>query len=352
MSAPVAVNSVLTLDSKLKQWSGLAPAVVRDADAMLRVFDAWLANQPPVTPTLPMAKLALPSSATDPLRIRARKYMVDLIDAYELRTYPLYAKYAKAGTFGSIDEESLVGFLAHKSTPVRPTDGAPRLCEIRTSLLPNCIATLIDAILTTNGVYDLGVTNRNTLHGTMAAALGQPGDMFQAKDQYQPKKSVARVPTYQQLLGNVQPQKQDKIGAIRSAHCDNNGVLGNARPTYKLNPAAGATRQNLYYLWIELLTAFDKNQLESLSQNGLWAALGESRAAVDRICYVEYTAGQAHEGMPVPKARLVYDYNNNVVYFTVHYDSPNHLQYLTWMGVKPYFRVNHDSQLGTETVTP
>jgi hypothetical protein len=257
-----------------------------------------------------------------------------------------YDAYKTRDSFWDITEEEFVGFLANKST------GTGELRTIKNSLLPASVATLIDAILTATGVVDRGVTNVDTMEGLISQKLLNNQALFQVADKYAKKTKVAKVPTLTELCAATKPARGDKnnIGAIRSAHCDNNSVLG-SRPMYKLNPAAQGSKQNLYYLWIELTTTFDSNQGQELDSSGLWPKLDDERRAPERIAYVEFTAGAAHTDLPVPKARLVYDYVNNRIYITVHYDSPNHLAYLKKKGIKPYFLVDHDAQTGTEDVT-
>jgi hypothetical protein len=186
--------------------------------------------------------------------------------------------------------------------------------------------------------------------GLIHNALTPAAAIFSVKAQYS-KAVVARIPTAEQLALVGAGHNANNVGAIRSAHCDNNEVLSKTRPKYTLNPLAGDTRENQYYLWIELLAGFDKNQTKALAENGLWAGLDADRRAVERIAYIEFTAGAANTDLPVVKARLVYDYVNNRVYLTVHYDTPNNLEYLTFMGVNPYFLVENDSPTGTTNIT-
>jgi hypothetical protein len=343
MATPVTLNSALTLESKLRAWLGL-DRLVKDRIASLKLFDAWLSDQPPIEGAT-VAKLKLPS-AGDPIYKRA---LAVIEEAIERKFYGAYKAYESAGTFTSISEEQFVGYLAHKATAAGPAGSGPRLLTIRTSLLPCGMAALVNKILSTNGICDAGYTNTGPLEQLLRNALAAPGEIFSVKSQYS-KAMVTRVPTAAELGLVGEGRDKNNIGAIRSAHCDNGGVLG-ARPLYTLAPLAGASRANLYYLWIELLTAFDANQTDSLRSSGLWSNLDDKRRAVERIAYVEFTGGRAHEDPPVEKARLVYDYVNNRVYLTVHYDTPNNLEYLTWMGAKPYFLVLNDSAIGTATVT-
>lgn len=346
MASPVTVNTSLTLESKLKTWLALNPnPLVKDRKTSMTLFDTWLGNPDPI-PGATVAKLKLPEPG-DPLYRRAFTVIEEAIEA---KFYKDYKDYVSAGTFDGVSEAQFVGYLAHKGTRPAARGAEPQLLTINTSLLPRGMAALVNRILSTAGPCDAGFTNFNTLDAALRAALNPAGPLFTVKSQYS-KQMVPRIPTAQELgLPAGAGHDKNTIGAIRSAHCDNGGVLG-ARPEYTLTPAAGATRQNLYYLWIELMTSFDKNQTESLAANGLWSVLDDKRRAVSRIAYVEFTAGRAHEDPPVEKARFVYDYVNNRVYLTVHYDTPNNLEYLTWMGVKPYFLVHNDSPTGTNVVT-
>lgn len=340
MADSIAVPKKLGIDDELKAWLKLDRLVVDRAQST-DAFATWLTQ----TPQNADGVTATPGDAN-----YKRAFQV-IEKAIEQKFFSHYRAYLAAKTFDTINEEQFVGFLAHKSTPEGGIEG-DRLMKIKNSLLPVGMAALINRILTTNGVTDSGYTNSAAIENAIRTALthNNPLDIFLTKAEFTSQK-VARIPTKEELLLPAGAgHDKNNIGGVRSAHCDNNAVLGQ-RPMYTLNPQARANRENLYYLWIELLSAFDKNQTESLQQSGLWSKLDDKRRAPSRIAYVEFTAGRAHEDPPLEKARLVYDYVNNRVYVTCHYDSPNHADYLKWMGMKAYFLVELDAPMGKDTVT-
>jgi hypothetical protein len=363
----VEVKSALTLQNLLKEWNGTNPRFASiDPEAGVRVFDTWLLNPPALPsaegiPAPPRASLHINKAAADPLRRAARKFVVETaIPDYKIKVFKDYEVYRTKSSFDVCNEHSLLGYIVNHSTPVNPADTAPRIAQINNTDLPVSLARLVHDIIACPTVYDLGAASLLAAETQLRDHLSVANvPAFQAQDQFAKSKRCAIVPLPAQI-GNPNPGKssatRSRVGAIRSAHCDNDKVLGD-HPMYTFVPASGPSRSNLYYLWIELFTGFDANQTENAGTG--WPALevvkknpkknieNEYRIAAPRISYVEYTAGIGGSDVNTPQARLVWDYTGmKGMFLSFHYVQKQHEEYCNFHFVKQFFMINNNGPGG------
>ena len=357
----VEIKLVTTLPNLINEWDATHPVLpsIHGVDSIGQ-FETWLLNPTPSNraDAPPRAALHLPRAAGDPIRQAAIKLIESIaIPAYLIRAFPAYESYRSKTKFEQCDEHQLLGYLANHISSVAPANRKLRLASINTSDLPAGLASLVHRIATFNGVYDAGAPNAAATLVDLRRELSVAGTpAFFVSNKFA-KKSQASVAVPDPAAVNIRsPGKtsatRGEIGAIRSAHCDNNEVLGH-RPMYMLNPNTNGAVPNLYYLWLEYFTEFDKNQ--DAKSNTLWPPLLKAKpsgpgVAVSRIAYVEYTAGKAGTDVNTPQARLIYDYVNGQFYFSFHYVQPQHAAYCNFREIQQFFRLIRDSPTGLTVI--